>query len=92
MTTTTTTHNTTHNTTTITTLDVSGDGRSWTVELDVRDLGGCLDFFWRATAGTLSRRVRDATHGVAAVGALPLGFRAKLGCMLFKRRMSLRLL
>ena len=25
--------------------DVSGDGRPWTVELDVRDLGGHLDFW-----------------------------------------------
>ena len=48
--------------------DVSGDGRPWSVELDIRDLGGHLDF-----TGTLSWRVRDATHGGAAVGALPLG-------------------
>ena len=33
----------------------------------------------RARAGTLSRRVKDATRGVAAVGALPLGFQVKLG-------------
>ena len=30
-------------------------------------------------AGTLSRRVEEATIGVAAVGALPLGFQVKLG-------------
>ena len=60
--------------------DVSGDGMPWKVKLDVRDLGGHLDFTSRrAGAGTLSRRVRDATHGVAAVGALPLGFQVKLG-------------
>ena len=47
-------------------------------ELDVRDLGGHLDLTRRARAGTLSRRVREAAHGVAAVGALPLGFQAKL--------------
>ena len=41
---------------------------------------GChLDFTYRARAGTLSRRVGKATVGVAAVGALPLGFRVKLG-------------
>ena len=55
--------------------DVSGDGRPWKVELDVRDLGGHLDLTYRARAGTLSKRVKEATQGVAAVGALPLGFR-----------------
>ena len=30
-------------------------------------------------AGTLSNRVKEATLGVAAVGALPLGFQVKLG-------------
>ena len=70
--------------------DVSGDGRPWSVELDVRDLGGHLDFTRRARAGTLSRRVKEATHAVAAVGALPLGFKVKLGLvMLLKHRMSL---
>ena len=58
--------------------DMSRDGRPWTVELDVRDLGGRLDFNRRARAATLSRRVRDATHGVAAVGALPLGVQIQL--------------
>ena len=28
--------------------DISGDGRSWSLELDVRDLGGHLDYTWRA--------------------------------------------
>ena len=59
--------------------DVSGDGKVWKVQLDVGDLGGHLDFTKRARAGTLSNRVEDATHGVAAVGALPLGFQVKLG-------------
>ena len=49
------------------------------VQLDVRDLGGHLDFTWRAWAGTLSKRVGEATVGVAAVGALPLGIQVKLG-------------
>ena len=31
--------------------DVSGDGMPWKVELDVRDLGGHLDFTRRARAG-----------------------------------------
>ena len=47
--------------------NVPGDGRPWKVELDVRDLGGHLDLTGRAWAGTLSRRVKEATHGVAAV-------------------------
>ena len=59
--------------------DISGEGGFWKVRLDVRDLGGHLDFTYRARAGTLSRRVGGATVGVAAVGALPLGFRVKLG-------------
>ena len=59
--------------------DISGDGGFWKVQLDVRDLGGHLDFTFRAGAGTLSKRVGEATVGVAAVGALPLGFQVKLG-------------
>ena len=59
--------------------DISGDGGFWKVQLDVRDLGGHLDFTFRARAGTLSNRVRKATAGVASVGALPLGFQVKLG-------------
>ena len=54
-------------------------GGFWKVQLDVRDLGGHLDFTFRARAGTLSQRVGKATVGVAAVGALPLGFQVKLG-------------
>ena len=59
--------------------DISGEGGFWKVQLDVRDLGGHLDFTYRARAGTLSRRVGKATVGVTAVGALPLGFQVKLG-------------
>ena len=59
--------------------DISGDGSFWKVQLDVRDLGAHLDFTWRARAGTLSKRSAEATVGVAAVGALPLGFQVKLG-------------
>ena len=51
----------------------------WKVQLDVRELGGHLDFTYRPRAGTLSHRVGKATVGVAAVGALPLGFQVKLG-------------
>ena len=59
--------------------DISGDGGFWKVQLDVRDLGGHLDFTLRARTGTLSKRVGEATVGVASVGALPLGFQVKLG-------------
>ena len=59
--------------------EVSGDGKVWNVQLDVRDLGGHLDFTRRARSGTLSNRVKDASLCVAAVGALPLGFQVKLG-------------
>ena len=34
--------------------DISIDGGFWKVQLDVRDLGGHLDFTYRARAGTLS--------------------------------------
>ena len=47
--------------------------------MDVRDLGGHLDFTRRAQAGTLSKRIGEAILGVAAVGALPLGFQVKFG-------------
>ena len=43
--------------------DVSGDGGFWKVQLDVRDLGGHLDFTFRARAGTLSKKVGEATDG-----------------------------
>ena len=46
------------------------------VQLDVRDLGGYLDFTFRDRAGTPSKRVGEATVGVASVGALPLVFRS----------------
>ena len=59
--------------------DISGGGNFWKVQLDVRDLGGHLDFTLRARAGTLSKRVGAAIVGVAAVGALPLWFQVKLG-------------
>ena len=40
---------------------VSGGGGFWKVQWDVRDLGGHLDFTLRGWAGTLSKRVREAT-------------------------------
>ena len=49
--------------------DISGDGGFWKVQ---------LDFTFRARAGTLSKRVGEATVGVASVGALPQGFQVKL--------------
>ena len=52
--------------------------------MDVRDLGGHLDFTRRALTGTLSKRVGEASVGVAAVGALPLRFQVKLGLVLGK--------
>ena len=58
--------------------DISGGRSFWKVQLDVRDVGGHLYFTWRARAGTLSQRIGEATVGVAAVGAPPLGFQVKL--------------
>ena len=54
--------------------DISGDGKVWKVQFDIRDLGGPIDLTRRARAGTLSARVRGATDAVAAVGALHVGF------------------
>ena len=59
--------------------DICGGGSFWKVQLDVRDLGGHLDFTRRARAGTLSKRIGEAILGVAAVGASPLGFQVELG-------------
>ena len=59
--------------------DISGDGKFWKVQLDVRDLGRHLDFTRRARAGTLSCRVKEATARLATVGALPLGFQVMFG-------------
>ena len=58
---------------------ISGDGGFWKVHLDVRDPGGHLDFTWRARACTLSKRLGEATVGVAVVGALLVVFQVKLG-------------
>ena len=49
------------------------------MELKCPDLGGPFDFTMRARAGALSNRVKGAVHGVAAVGALPMGFQVELG-------------
>ena len=51
--------------------DVFGDGGFWVVQLDVRDLGCHLDFTLKARAGTFSKRVREASSGVASECALP---------------------
>ena len=49
--------------------DISGDGGFWKVQLDVMDLGGHLDFTYRARAGTLSVGLVRLLLGVTAVGA-----------------------
>ena len=43
------------------------------MELDVRDLGGHLTSLGGLERGTLSRRVGEATHVVAAVVRCPSG-------------------
>ena len=53
---------------------VAGDGGFWKVQLDVRDLGGHLDFTFRAWAGTLSKRVGEATVGVGFCWCFTFGF------------------
>ena len=54
------------------------------VKLDVRDLGGHPDVYLRASAGTLSSRVKIATTQVIAVGALSMGFQRMLGMVCSK--------
>ena len=44
--------------------DVAGDGGFWKVQLDVRDLGGHLDFTLRARAGTRSEEFAKLLLGV----------------------------
>ena len=58
--------------------NVSSDSKSRKLELDLRDLGGHLDFTCGAWAGSLSYRVWEAKHGVAA-GCFSLEFEVKLG-------------
>ena len=66
----------------------------WTVRLDVWDLGVHLDFTLRARAGTLSKRVREATLGVASVWVFRLSLEWSVVSiflqvsMLLKRLMS----
>ena len=55
------------------------EGCFWAVKLDVRDLGGHLDMTLRASAGTLSSRVKIATAQFISVGALSMGFQRMLG-------------
>ena len=54
--------------------DISGGGSFWKVQLDVRDLGGHLDFTLRARAGTLPKRMRDAILGSSCSWSFTLGF------------------
>ena len=54
--------------------DLSGDGRPWSVELDVRDLGGHLDFAGRLRAGTLCRRAVRLLMGLLRLGRCHQGF------------------
>ena len=49
------------------------------MELVVRGLGGHLDFTRGLERVLTQGGSRRATHGVAAVGALPVGFRVILG-------------
>ena len=56
---------------------ISDGGHRWTVELDVRNLGGHLDATSRARAATLAKRAAAVLTQVPVVGALPLGFGGK---------------
>ena len=57
---------------------IDNEGHRWTVQLDVRDLGGHLDATKRARAATCAKRAAAVLGKVPVVGALPLGFGGKL--------------
>ena len=58
---------------------VVSDGRDrWSVKLDVRDLGGHLDFTFRGWSFTLATRVRLVFARLVVIFALPWGFRVRL--------------
>ena len=59
--------------------DVAGDGGFWNVQLDVRDLGGHLEFTLRARAGTLSKRVGEATVRGCFSWCFTFGFSGQVG-------------
>ena len=62
---------------------VIGDGgHRWTIQLDVRDLGGHLDATKRARASTLAKRAAVVLGKVLVVGALPLGCGGKMRILL----------
>ena len=50
--------------------DVSDEGNPWKVELDVRYLGGHLDFTERARAGTLSRGLHAVEESCVSASSL----------------------
>ena len=54
---------------------MSGDGEPWTVQFDVKNLGGHLDLQRGARVGILSGRSRMLRMEYAVVGVLLLGFR-----------------
>ena len=45
--------------------DVSEEGRSWSVELDVRDLGGHLDFTWEGSGTQTQTPMATRPHAHA---------------------------
>ena len=57
---------------------ISGKGERWSVQMDIRDLGGHLDSTYRAWGRTLAARVLAVLRVVWVVSALPLDYRGKL--------------
>ena len=57
---------------------VTDSGDTWTVKLDVRDLGGHLDLAFRGRATTLCRRIDGVVCRAPVVHALPLDFGGRL--------------
>ena len=81
--------------------DVSGDGKAWKGQLDVRDLGGHLDITRRARSGTLTRGLKKLRLVTLRLVPCLLGFRSSWGwceesislliCMLLRHLMFLLL-
>ena len=54
------------------------EGNKWSVQFDVRDLGGHLDTTFRGWSSTLAARVRLVISRLALIFALPLDFHGRV--------------
>ena len=57
---------------------MSHEGDKWTVKLNVSDLGGHLDTFFRRWSATLASRVKVVISRLGLISVLPLDFHGRL--------------